>query len=114
MGDGLGIVRSIESQSLQIIRNLDLLMKSSNNKNIKLELNSQLAEYLLNNKYKLISDEKSLNGHTLKIIVNNDLHTNKFSIVAKDIIEKIVEEKEVVHKPTREKNIRPISKKRNK
>ena len=45
--DGLGIVRSIESQSLQIIRNLDLLIKSNTKKDITLELNSRLAEYLL-------------------------------------------------------------------
>ena len=55
--DGLGIVRSIESQSLQIIRKLDLLIKSPVRKNIVLELDSKLAEYLLNNKYKLFNEK---------------------------------------------------------
>ena len=109
--DGLGIVRSIESQSLQIIRNLDLLIKSDNKKDITLELNSKLAEYILNYKYKLISDNKSLNGHKIRILVNNDLKENNFSFIVKDIIEKIIEKKEVLNQPTKEKNIKSASKK---
>ena len=49
--DGTGLVRSIESQSLQLIRNLDLILKSTQRKEIKLELNPELSEYMLNNKY---------------------------------------------------------------
>ena len=48
--NGTGLVRSIESQSLQLLRNLDLILKSSQRKEIKLELNPELSEYLLNNK----------------------------------------------------------------
>ena len=101
--DGLGIIRSTESQSLQIIRKLDLLMKGSTKKNIILELDSKLAEYLLNYKYKLINENTALKGHTLKIIVNNDLKGNKFSIITKDIIEQ----------PTKEIESPRISKKEN-
>ena len=92
--DGLGIIRSTESQSLQIISKLDLLMKGSIKKNIILELDSKLAEYLLNYKYKLVNENTALKGHTLKIVVNNDLKGNKFSIITKDIVEKPTEEKE--------------------
>ena len=91
--DGLGMVRSIESQSLQIIRNLEAIMKGDNKKEINLELYSRLAEYLLNNKYKLINDENSLKGHSLKIIINNNLNENKFSISIKDILEKEVQKR---------------------
>ena len=107
--DGLGMVRSIESQSLQIIRNLEAIMKGDNKKEINLELHSRLAEYLLNNKYKLINDEKSLKGHSLKIIINNNLNENKFSISIKDILEKEVQEEEV--NPKKVKPIRPNIKK---
>ena len=107
--DGLGMVRSIESQSLQIIRNLEAIMKGDNKKEINLELHSRLAEYLLNNKYKLINDEKSLKGHSLKIIINNNLNENKFSISIKDILEKEVQEEEV--NPKKVKPIRPDIKK---
>ena len=40
--EGTGLVRSIESQSLQLIRNLDLILKSPQRKEIKLELNPEL------------------------------------------------------------------------
>ena len=109
--DGLGIVRSIESQSLQIIRNLDSLIKSANKKDIVLELNSKLAEYILNYNYKLISDDKFLNGHKLKILVNNDLQENKYSFIVKDITEKIIQEKEALDQPIKEKNIKLVRKK---
>ena len=112
--DGLGIVRSIESQSLQIIRKLDLLIKSSVRKNIVLELGSRLAEYLLNNKYKLFNDNLLLNGHTLKILVNNDLKGNKFSITTKDIIENNIEEKETISNLIEDNSIKPSRKKINK
>merc|ERR1711991_436214 len=53
--NGTGLVRSIESQSLQLIRNLDLILKSPQKKEITLELNPELSEYVLNNKYNFFS-----------------------------------------------------------
>ena len=83
--DGRGIIRSTESQCLQIIRNLDLILKDEVKKEIQLELHIKLAEYLLNNKYKLINDAKLMNGHSLNIIVNNQYSENKFSISFKNL-----------------------------
>ena len=112
--DGLGIIRSTESQSLQIIRKLDLLMKGSIKKNIILELDSKLAEYLLNYKYKLINENTALKGHTLKIVVNNDLKGNKFSIITKDIIEKPSEEIEIPGISKKESITKTVKNKTNK
>ena len=112
--DGLGIVRSIESQSLQIIRNLDLLIKSNTKKDITLELNSRLAEYLLNHKHKLINGDQALNNHTLKIVVNKSLQENKFSIIEKDTLETSEEKKEILNKTKNIKTIKAARKKINK
>ena len=108
---GLGIVRSIESQSLQIIRRVDLLIKSTPKKNIVLELDTRLAEYLLNYKNKLIFSGDYLNGHELKIVVNNNLEGNKFSISVKDIVEKPDEEQEIVKQAINENLIKSDKKK---
>ena len=112
--EGLGIIRSIESQSLQIIRKLEFLMKSPIKKNVILELDSKLAQYILNNKYKLFNNNSSINDHSLKILVNNDLKGNQFSITAKDIVEKNIEEKETVINQIKDNNVKPIKKRINK
>ena len=54
-----------------------------------------------------------LNGHTLKILVNNDLEGNKFSITTKDIIENNIEEKETISNLIEDNSVKP-SKKKNK
>ena len=43
---GSGLVRSIESQALQIIRNLNLMMKTLEKKVINLKISSSMSEYL--------------------------------------------------------------------
>ena len=83
--NGTGLVRFIESQSLQLLRNLDLILKSSQRKEIKLELNPELSEYLLNNKSNFLPDSNSLNNHLLKIKVDKNLNENKFSITVNNL-----------------------------
>ena len=96
--NGTGLVRSIESQSLQLLRKLDLLLKSSQRKEIKLELNFELSEYLLNNKSNFLPDNNSLNDHLLKIKVDKNLHESKFTITTNDIEKEKVEEKKLEDK----------------
>ena len=91
--NGTGLVRSIESQSLQLLRNLDLILKSSQRKEIKLELNPELSEYLLNNKSNFLPDSNSLNNHLLKIKVDKNLNENKFSITVNNLDQENSEEK---------------------
>ena len=93
--DGTGIVRSIESQSLQLIRNLDLILKSCQRKEIKLELNSEFSEYLLNNKYDFLANSNSFNNHLLTIKVKKNINENKFSITVNNLEEEKTEEKKV-------------------
>ena len=59
--EGTGLVRSIESQSLQLIKEFRFNFKKvPQRKEIKLELNSELSEYLLNNKYDFLANSNSL------------------------------------------------------
>ena len=84
---GSGLVRSIESQALQIIRNLNLMMKTLEKKVINLKISSSMSEYLLNHKHEFI---KSKNGSTnkVKITVDNSFDLNKFYIIAENNLEK--------------------------
>ena len=70
-----------------------------------------MAEYLLNYKNKLIFSGDYLNGHELKIVVNNNLEGNKFSISVKDIVEKPDEEQEIVKQAINENLIKSDKKK---
>ena len=114
--EGTGLVRSIESQSLKLIRNLDLILKSSQRKEINLVLTPELSEYLLNNKYNFLADNKSLNKHLLKIKVEKDLNENKFSIQVNTLEEDPEEKKtetNLFHEKKGKPNIRRPIKKRN-
>ena len=93
--NGTGLVRSIESQSLQLIRNLDLILKSPQKKEIKLELNPELSEYVLNNKYNFLADNSSLNNHLLKIKIDKNLNENKFLISVSSREEEKTDEKKI-------------------
>ena len=77
--EGTGLVRSIESQSLQIIRNLEQLYKTLEKKVIILEISSVMAQYMLNNKYTFF-DNKDKNTNTIKLLINNEFPPNKFNI----------------------------------
>ena len=85
--NGTGLVRSIESQALQIIRNLDLMMKTLENKTINLKISSIMSQYLLNYKYELIKS-KNNRDNNIKITVDNTLDFNKFYIIAENHTEK--------------------------
>ena len=93
--NGTGLVRSIESQSLQLIRNLDLILKSPQKKEITLELNPELSEYILNNKYNFLADNSSLNNHLLKIKIDKNLNENKFLISVSSREEEKTDEKKI-------------------
>ena len=77
--EGTGLVRSIESQSLQIIRNIELLFKTLEKKIIVLEISPIMAQYMLNNKYTFFNEKKG-NTNNLKLLVNNEFIPNKFNI----------------------------------
>ena len=103
--DGLGLIRSIESKSLQIIRELELLVKDQFKENIKLEVNSRMAEYFLNNKNSIIT--KSWVNHKNKVIVliNENYHEDKFNITFDT-----VSQKEYTEKNKTKENLKPFKK----
>ncbi len=87
---GNGLVRSIESQALQIIRNLNLMMKTLENKTINLKISSTMSQYLLNYKHELIK-YKSDRKNNIKITVDDTLN-NKFYIIAENQAEQKTDE----------------------
>ena len=84
---GSGLVRSVESQALQIIRNLDLMLKTLEKKVINLKISSAMSQYLLNYKYEFIKSKK-IGDNVVKITVDNSFELNKFYIIAENNIEK--------------------------
>ena len=85
--NGSGLVRSVESQALQIIRNLDLMLKTLEKKVINLKISSSMSQYLLNYKYEFIKSKK-IGDNVVKITVDNSFELNKFYIIAENNIEK--------------------------
>ena len=85
--NGSGLVRSLESQALQIIRNLDLMLKTLEKKVINLKISSAMSQYLLNYKYEYIKSKK-ISDNIVKITVDNSFELNKFYIIAENNIEK--------------------------
>ncbi len=100
--NGSGLVRSIESQALQIIRNLGLMMKTLDKKVINLKISSSMSEYLLNHKYEFIQSKKG-NNNIVKITVDNTFNSNKFYIIAENNLEK-KEEEDNIEKIKKEKS----------
>ena len=83
MCEGTGLVRSIESQSLQIIRSLEELYKTLERKVIVLEISPIMAQYMLNNKYTFFDNKDkntNTNTNTVKLLINNEFSPNKFNI----------------------------------
>ena len=85
--NGSGLVRSLESQALQIIRNLNLMLKTLEKKVINLKISSSMSQYLLNYKYEFIKSKK-IGDNVVKITVDNSFELNKFYIIAENNIEK--------------------------
>ena len=85
--DDSGLIRSLESQALQIIRNLDLMLKTLEDKVINLKISSFMSQYLLNYKYEFIKSKK-IGNNVIKITVDNTFELNKFYIIAENNIEK--------------------------
>ena len=79
--EGTGLIRSTESQSLQIIRNIESLNKTLDKKLITLKISPIMAQYILNNKYNFFK-EKNTNDNIIKIDIDNTLIANKFIISA--------------------------------
>merc|ERR1712023_614347 len=84
---GSGLVRSLESQALQIIRNLNLMLKTLEKKVINLKISSAMSQYLLNYKYDFIKSKK-IDNNIVKITVDNSFELNKFYIIAENNIDK--------------------------
>ena len=82
--EGRGLVRSIESQSLQVIRSLEQLFKSLEKKVIVLEISPPMAQYMLNNKYTFF-DNKDTNTNVIKVLINNEFNPNKFNISTENL-----------------------------
>ncbi len=110
--EGTGLVRSIESQSLQLIRNLDLILKSPQRKEINLELNSEISEYLLNNKYDFLANSNSFNNHLLTIKVKKNINENKFSITVNNLEEEKKVEANLFHEKKEKTNKRSYVRKK--
>ncbi len=85
---GSGLVRSVESQALQIIRNLNLMLKTLEKKVINLKISSDMSQYLLNYKYEFIKSKK-IGDNVVKITVDNSFELNKFYIIAENNNEKM-------------------------
>ena len=85
--NGSGLVRSLESQALQIIRNLDLMLKTLENKTVNLKISSSMSQYLLNYKYDFIKSNK-ISNNVVKITVDKSFELNKFYIIAENNIKK--------------------------
>ena len=120
---GTGLVRSIESQSLQIIRNIELLLKTLERKIIVLEISSVMSQYMLNNKYSFFSNK---NNHTnaLKLLVNNKFNPNDFNVSienshayfephSEEKKEKVIEKKEANKKYSKKKYVKKNTNKEN-
>ncbi len=99
---GTGLVRSMESQALQIIRNLDLMLKTLEKKVINLKISSAMSQYLLNYKYEFIKS-KNIGNNLVKITVDNSYELNKFYIIAENNIEK-TEDEDNIEKLNKVKN----------
>jgi len=102
--NGSGLVRSIESQAVQIIRNVELMIKTLEKKTIILTISSVMSQYLLNYKYDFIN-AKNNNDNVIKINVDNSLDFNKFLIISEKNTEFRHEEKEI-EKTNKENSIR--------
>ncbi len=100
--NGSGLVRSLESQALQIIRNLDLMLKTLEKKVVNLKISSAMSQYLLNYKYEFIKSKK-IGDNVVKITVDNSFELNKFYIIVENNIEKN-EEEESFEKLNKTKN----------
>ena len=83
---GSGLVRSVESQALQIIRNLNLMLKTLEKKIVNLKISSSMSQYLLNYKYEFIKSKK-IGDNVVKITVDSSFEPNKFYIIAENNIE---------------------------
>ena len=92
--NGSGLVRSLESQALQIIRNLDLMLKTLEKKVINLKISSSMSQYLLNYKYEFIKSKK-VGDNVVKITVDDSFELNKFYIIAENNIEKDKDESSI-------------------
>ena len=106
---GSGLVRSVESQALQIIRNLNLMLKTLEKKVINVKISSFMSQYLLNYKYEFIKSKK-IGNNVVKITVDNSFELNKFYIIAENNIEK--EEDEVSIEKLNKGNNKKVNKKK--
>ena len=106
--NGLGLIRSIESKSLQIIREIELLIKDKNKANIKLVINPKIAEFFLNKKNDLISEGWIDYNNKVEVIVDQTYNQNeyniKYDIVKEDKFEK-TDSKYLIENKKREKKL---------
>merc|ERR1711998_818473 len=105
---GLGLIRSVESKSLQIIREIELLIKDKNKANIKLVINPKIAEFFLNKKNDLISEGWIDYNNKVEVIVDQTYNQNeyniKYDIVKEDKFEK-TDSKFFIENKKREKKL---------
>ena len=106
--NGLGLIRSVESKSLHIIREIELLIKDQNKENIKLVINSKIAEFLLNKKNDFISEGWIDYNNKVEVIVDQTYNQNeyniKYDIVKEDKFEK-TDSKYLIENKKREKKL---------
>lgn len=76
--EGSGVLRSVESQSLHILRIIEEEGSRSNNSHFTVYLPSRIAIYLLNNKRENLTSLEKRNNFSVSIAIDNDLTASAY------------------------------------
>ena len=83
--DGTGLVRSIDSRALEILRNISDVSNRENIKKVEAEIPNEILNYLVNQKRNLLIDLESDKETSINFYCNSSLRGNENSIKAYDI-----------------------------
>ena len=83
--DGTGLVRSIDSRALEILRNISDVSNRENIKKVEAEIPNEILNYLVNQKRNLLIDLESDKETSINFYGNSSLRGNENSIKAYDI-----------------------------
>ena len=83
--DGTGLVRSIDSRALEILRNISDVSNRENIKKVEAEIPNEILNYLVNQKRNLLIDLESDKETSINFYGNSSLRGNENNIKAYDI-----------------------------
>ena len=83
--DGTGLVRSIDSRALEILRNISDVSNRENIKKVEAEIPNEILNYLVNQKRNLLIDLESDKETSINFYGNSSLRGNESNIKAYDI-----------------------------